>query len=78
MPFFESSNFFELFLFWGLTFISRSIYFDTYNHIELRDYNKTMRGMVDYFTKEYNKKKLNEYKPLDLGEIEKRIAQKNA
>jgi len=58
---------------------SKHIYFDTYNHIELRDYNKTMRGMVDYFTKEYNKKKLNEYKPLDLGEIEKRIAQqKNA
>ena len=57
---------------------AKHIYFDTYNHIELRDYNKTMRGMVDYFTKEYNKKKLNEYKPLDLGEIEKRIAQKNA
>jgi len=57
---------------------SKHIYFDTYNHIELRDYNKTMRKMVDYFTKEYNKKKLNEYKPLDLGEIERRIAQKNA
>ncbi|MBR6768511.1 MAG: helix-turn-helix transcriptional regulator [Clostridia bacterium] len=57
---------------------SKHIYFDTYNHIELRDYNKTMREVVDYFTKEYNKKKLNEYKPLDLGEIEKRIAQKNA
>ena len=57
---------------------SKHIYFDTYNHIELRDYNKTMRKMVDYFTAEYNKKKLNEYKPLDLGEIERRIAQKNA
>ena len=57
---------------------SKHIYFDTYNHIELRDYNKTMREMVNYFTKEYNKKKLNEYKPLDLGEIERRIAQKNA
>jgi hypothetical protein len=57
---------------------SKHIYFDTYNHIELRDYNKTMRQMVDYFTKEYNEKKLNEYKPLDLSEIEKRIAQKNA
>ena len=56
---------------------SKHIYFDTYNHIELRDYNKTMRKMVDYFTKEYNKKKLNEYKPLDLSEIEERIAQKN-
>ena len=57
---------------------SKHIYFDTYNHIELRDYHKTMCEMVDYFTKEYNKKKLNEYKPLDLGEFEKRIAQKNA
>ena len=34
--------------------------------------------MVDYFTKEYNKKKLNEYKALDLSEIEQRIAAKNA
>jgi len=57
---------------------SKHIYFDTYNHIELRDYNKTMREMVEYFTKQYHEKKLNEYKPLDLGEIEKRIAQKNA
>ena len=57
---------------------SKHIYFDTYNHIELRDYHKTMRKMVDYFTKEYNKKKLNEYKPLDLDEIEKRIKDKNA
>ena len=56
---------------------SKHIYFDTYNHIELRDYNKIMRKMVDYFTAEYNKKKLNEYKPLDLGEIEKRIKDKN-
>ncbi|MBR4032261.1 MAG: helix-turn-helix transcriptional regulator [Clostridia bacterium] len=57
---------------------AKHIYFDTYNHIELRDYNKTMRQMVDYFTKEYNEKKLNEYKPLDLSEIEKRIAENNA
>ena len=57
---------------------SKHIYFDTYNHIELRDYNKTMRKMVDYFTKEYNQKKLNEYKPLDLSEIEQRIKDKNA
>lgn len=57
---------------------SKHIYFDTYNHIELRDYHKTMCEMVDYFTKEYNKKKLNEYKPLDLSEIEKRMARKNA
>ncbi len=57
---------------------SKHIYFDAYNHIELRDYNKTMRKMVDYFTEQYNKKKLNEYKPLDLRKIEKRIAEKNA
>ena len=56
---------------------SKHIYFDTYNHIKLHDYNKTMCEMVDYFTKEYNKKKLNEYKPLDLSEIERRITQKN-
>ena len=57
---------------------SKHIYFDTYDHIELCDYHKTMREMIDYFTKEYNKKKLNEYKPLDLSEIERRIASKNA
>ena len=57
---------------------SKHIYFETYNHIELRDYHKTMREMVDYFTKEYSKKKLNEYKPLDLSEIENRIAQRKA
>jgi len=33
--------------------------------------------MIDYFTKEYNKKKLNEYKPLDLSDIEIRIIEKN-
>ena len=57
---------------------AKHIYFDTYDHIELYDYNKTMGEMLKYFTKEYNKKKLNEYKPLDLSEIEKRIAEKNA
>lgn len=61
----------------GLIEKSKHIYFDAFNHIELHDYNDTMSGMVDYFTKEYNRKKLNEYKPLDLCEIEKRIAQKN-
>lgn len=55
---------------------SKHIYFDTYEHIELRDYNKTMREMIEYFTKQYNEKKLNEYKPLDLSEIEKRISEK--
>ncbi len=57
---------------------AKHIYFHTYDHIELYDYNKTMREMVDYFTKQYNEKKLNEYKLLDLNEIEKQIAEKNA
>ena len=56
---------------------AKHIYFDTYDHIELYDYNKTMGEMLKYFTKEYNKKKLSEYKSLDLSEIEKRIAEKN-
>ena len=56
---------------------SKHIYFDTYEHIELRDYNKTMREMLEYYTREYNEKKLYEYKPLDLSDIEKRIAEKN-
>ena len=56
---------------------AKHIYFDAYNHIKLYDYNKDMTHMLEYFTKEYNKKKLNEYKPLDLSEIEERIAQKN-
>ena len=56
---------------------AKHIYFDAYNHIKLYDYNKDMTHMLEYFTKEYNKKKLNEYKPLDLSEIKERIAQKN-
>lgn len=36
------------------------------------------RGMIEYFTKEYNDKKLNEYKVLDLSEYEKRINEENA
>ena len=57
---------------------AKHIYFDAYNHMELRDYNKTMHKMLDYFTEQYNKLKLDDYKPLDLSEIEKRIAAKNA
>ena len=57
---------------------SKQIYFSTYDHIELHDYSKTMRKMVDNFTREYTRKKLNEYKLLDLSEIEERIAKKNA
>ncbi len=56
---------------------AKHIYFDTYDNIELRDYNKTMSTMLEYFTKEYNRKKLNEYKPLNLSEVEKKIAEKN-
>ncbi len=52
---------------------AKHIYFDVYDNSELRDYNKTMNKMLAYFPKEYNKRKLNEYKPLDLEEIEKKI-----
>ena len=62
----------------GLIEKAKHIYFDAFDHIELRDYVKDMTYMLNYFTKNYNKKKLNEYKPLDLSDIEKRIAQKNA
>ena len=56
---------------------SKHIYFDTYEHIKLRDYHKTMHEMIEYFTNQYNEKKLNEYKPLDLSKIKKRIDEKN-
>lgn len=52
---------------------AKRIYFDAYEHTELWDYTKTMREMIEYFTEEYNDKKLYEYKPLDLSEIKKRI-----
>ncbi|MBE6569255.1 MAG: helix-turn-helix domain-containing protein [Ruminococcaceae bacterium] len=55
---------------------AKHIYFDTYDQIELWDYEKTMTEMLTYFTKEYNNKKLDAYKPLDLSEIEKKIAKK--
>ena len=35
---------------------AKHINFDAYNHINLRGYHRTMREMVEYFTKEYNKK----------------------
>ena len=57
---------------------AKHIYFDAYDHIGLRDYVKDMTYMLNYFSKNYNKKKLNEYKPLDLSDIEKRIAEKSA
>ena len=57
---------------------AKHIYFDAYDYIGLRDYVKDMTYMLNYFTKNYKKKKLNEYKPLDLSDIEKRIAEKSA
>lgn len=57
---------------------SKHIYFDAFDSIELRDFNKDMCYMIEYFTKQYNKYKLNEYKPLDLSYVEKKIAKKNA
>ena len=55
---------------------AKHIYFDAYDNIELHDYQKTMEKMLEYFPKEYNKLKLDEYKALDLNEIEKRVAEK--
>jgi len=55
---------------------AKHIYFDAYDNIELWDYEKTMGKMLEYFPKEYNKLKLDEYKALDLNEIEKRVAEK--
>ena len=57
---------------------AKHIYFDAYEHTELRDYDKTMRKMVDYFTKEYAKLRLNEYVSLDLRDIEKQISEHKA
>ncbi len=57
---------------------SKHIYFDAYDHIELRDYNKEMNKMMEYFSKQYCKYKLNEYKPLNLSYVEKKIAKKKA
>ncbi len=57
---------------------SKHIYFDAYDHIELYDYHKSMREMIEYFASRYNEKGLNEYKPLDLSQIKERIAEKNA
>ena len=54
---------------------SKHIYFDVYNNNELRDYKKTMTKMLEYYPEQYNKLKLNEYKPLDLSKIEKRVAE---
>lgn len=52
---------------------AKRIYFDAYEWIEVRDYDGDMREMLSYFTKEYNKLQLNEYRPLDLSEFEGRL-----
>jgi len=39
----------------------------------IEDYKKDTMECLDYFTKQYNDKGLNEYKSLDLSEIEQRI-----
>ena len=57
---------------------AKRIYFYVYDNIEIRDYDQTMNKMLAYFRREYDKNKLNDYKPLDLSEIEKRIAEKGA
>ena len=55
---------------------AKHIYFDAYESIQLWDYNKQIREMEEYFTKEYHQKGLDEYKPLDLSEVEKRFFEK--
>ena len=52
---------------------SKKIYFDALEPDEVYDYNKMMTEMLEYFTGEYNKRNLIEFKPLDLSEFEKRI-----
>lgn len=54
---------------------AKNIYFHAYDNIALRDYNKTMHEMIDYYTKEYSDLKLYEYKPLDFSAIEKTYMQ---
>lgn len=53
---------------------AKHIYFDAYDNVELWDYHQTMNEMLSYFASEYNKKKLDEYKPLDLSDVEAKIA----
>ncbi len=60
----------------GLIDKAKHNYFDAYDNIELWDYEKTMKHMLEYFPKEYSKLKLDEYKALDLSDIEKRVDEK--
>ena len=53
---------------------SKHIYFDAFENIEGWNRDKELPEMLEYFTKQYNKKKLDEYKALDHSEIEKRFS----
>jgi len=57
---------------------AKRIYFDAYEKIELRDYCGEMQKMIDYYTEEYKKWKLDEYKSLDLSDIAERIKTRKA
>lgn len=55
---------------------AKHIYFDSLGPEDfwtIEDYKKDTMECLDYFTKQYNDKGLNEYKSLDLSEIEQRI-----
>ena len=55
---------------------AKRVYFDAYEYIDLgSDYSKEMRQMIEVFTEYYNNNGLSDYAPLDLGDIEKRIAE---
>ncbi len=55
---------------------AKHIYFDAFDGPGLgRSYGKTMREMVGIFTQNYELYRLNEYRPLDLSDIERRIAE---
>ncbi len=53
---------------------AKHIYFDVYENIEGWNRDKELPKMLEYFTDQYNRKKLDEYKVLDLSEIKKRIS----
>jgi transcriptional regulator with XRE-family HTH domain len=58
---------------------AKHIYLDAFEGTDLgQSYDKTMRHMVDYFTQLYAQYRLNEYKPLDLSGVERRITEHGA
>lgn len=52
---------------------AKQIYFDAYEKVELRDYYGELQKMIEYYTLEYRRWNLDEYKPLDLRDIDERI-----